>query len=96
MSATLPEILDRIDRQADYNHKLIKDLTALTRAQMGALGDDDEWTRFPKGNLRCPVSGLGRGMLYKLIAAKEIRRKTIKGVPYYAASDWRKLGESKP
>lgn len=91
MNATLPDILNRIERATDEMAALTKAATMLARAQFAANGDDDEWTRLPSGNLRCSISGLNRAAITRLANEGMIRRKTIRSRVYYAARDWREM-----
>ena len=91
MTATLPDLLNSIDRASTEMAALTKAATALARAQMNANGDDDEWTRLPKANLRCPVSGCSRSWIAARVKLGLIRRRSVNGLSYYSARDWREL-----
>ncbi len=64
---------------------------ALARSSVVAQGDDDQWTRLPASDGRCPVSRFSRSKVNRLIAAGKVRAKTVQGAKFYAAADMRRL-----
>jgi hypothetical protein len=91
MTATLPDLLNRIDLAVVEMSKLTMAATVLARSQFNAAGDDDEWTRYPKANLRCAVTGMGRSKIGDLVKRRLIRKKTVDGLAYFSARDWRTM-----
>jgi hypothetical protein len=56
-----------------------------------ARGEEDEWTRLPAADRRCPVSGWSRSTLLRRIQAGRVRRRTVGGTVFYSAADVRHL-----
>ena len=85
MTADALAILDRLEEST-------RAAIALARELAAARGDGDEWTRLPSNNGgRCHVSRWSRAKLYRLIAAGQVRSKTVAGARFYAAADVRRL-----
>lgn len=81
-TAAIDQVLDSLERATTA-------ALALARQLAAARTDGDEWTRFPSGADRCPISGLSRSALYRLCTSKKVRKKSIGGAAYYAGADIR-------
>ncbi len=85
-AASNPEMVRIVIADLQQATKAAFDLLAELTA---ARSDGDEWTRLPRPDARCPVSGFSRSKVNSLIAEDKIRAKTVSSGRYYSLSDMR-------
>lgn len=66
---------------------------AMARHLAQSCGEDDQWVRLPRIGDRCPITGLSRYSVGRMVDAGRVRKKHVNGVVYVSAKDLRQTLE---